>query len=190
MSDGGAQAAKRWQQDYQHIVNYIPEEVWQKLCVATLAESEKIACISQFMVSLGFLNPLHEKTAQKVAGLLSCMPGAQPNVTLQYLFDRYKSIRQGFSTACTAAEPHVQTWPHAAQLPADPQHLEQCWLQHGLGDRKPMLPATLDLGMAAHLTAQIPMRDTSRLALRSAFLLHPALLAARSADTALRNGAA
>ena len=73
--DGRGQATKRGQQDYQHIANYIPEDVWQKLCAAELAESAKIACICELMVSLGFLNPLHEKTAQKVAGLLSFMPG-------------------------------------------------------------------------------------------------------------------
>ena len=155
--DGRGQATKRGQQDYQHIANYIPEDVWQKLCAAELAESAKIACICELMVSLGFLNPLHEKTAQKVAGLLSFMPGAQPNLTLQHLFDRYKSVRQGLSAACAAAHPQLQSWPHVAQLPADPQHLQECWLQHGLGDRKPTMPANLDLAMVAHLTAQIPI---------------------------------
>ena len=169
--DGRGQATKRGQQDYQHIANYIPEDVWQKLCAAELAESAKIACICELMVSLGFLNPLHEKTAQKVAGLLSFMPGAQPNLTLQHLFDCYKSVRQGLSAACAAAHPQLQSWPHVAQLPADPQHLQECWLQHGLGDRKPTMPANLDLAMVAHLTTQIPMRDTPRLAFKNAFLL-------------------
>ena len=105
----------------EHIMNYMPEDVWQKLCATEMAESEKVACVGQLMVSLGFLNPLHEKTAQKVAGLLSFMPGAQPSATLQHLFDRYKVVRQGLSAACAAAPSKLQSWPVVAQLPEDPR---------------------------------------------------------------------
>ena len=169
--DGGCQATKRGQQDYQHIMNYMPEDVWQKLCATEMAESEKVACVGQLMVSLGFLNPLHEKTAQKVAGLLSFMPGAQPSATLQHLFDRYKVVRQGLSAACAAAPSELQSWPVVAQLPEDPQHLEECWRKHGLGDRRPVFPASLNKVALGHLTAQIPMRDTPRLVCKTAFLL-------------------